>query len=117
MKTLNLIAAALLTSGAMLAAPAFAADAAGNKTRAEVVAELAQARNSGELAQMHSEDTALFLAGNSNSGMAVAAKSRAQVQAELKQAEKSGELARSQSVDPTVAQGPAKAKVEQARGE
>ncbi|MET0518918.1 MAG: DUF4148 domain-containing protein [Burkholderiaceae bacterium] len=104
MKKLNLIAAALLGSGALLAAPVFAADAAGSKTRAEVVAELAQARASGELAQMNSEDTAQF-----GGGLNAAAKNRALAQADAKP------VAKAAAAATPAAQRPAK--TEQARGE
>ena len=96
MKTLNVFAiAALLTTGVLLADVA-AADTT-TKTRAQVVAELVQARNSGELARMNSEDTALF----QQKGNSFSTKTRAQVVAELKQAQESGELA-SYNTDDTI---------------
>ena len=56
MKTLNVFAiAALLTTGVLLADVA-AADTA-TKTRAQVVAELKQAQDSGELASYNTDDT------------------------------------------------------------
>jgi hypothetical protein len=90
MKTLStVIAASLLSAGVLIADVALAAGVA-PKTRADVVAELIQARNSGELARLNSEDTALFL---QNRGGVAMPKTRAQVLAELRQAQESGELA------------------------
>lgn len=114
MKTLNVMAAALLTSTVVLSTPAFAADSSVVKTRAQVTAELAQARASGELGRMNSEDSANFLAAKSFSP-----KTRAQVLAELKNARADGELDRLNSEDKAVAlrDTPVRGDAGQARGE
>ena len=96
MKTLTIFAAALLSTGVLMADAALAD---GAKTREQVISELVQARDSGELARLNSEDTAAFLRTNT-----VSTKTRAQVLAELKQAQDSGELALLNSDDPTASQ-------------
>jgi NAD/NADP transhydrogenase alpha subunit len=90
MKTLTIFAAALLSAGVVFAD---AASADTGKTRAQVTAELAQARASGELNRLNSDQAEFFV------GRAVSTKSRAQVQAELAQAQASGELALLNSED------------------
>ena len=95
MKTSIVLAAALLAFGSS----AFAADAAGGKTRAQVIAELAQAQQSGELAAVNSEDPMAAQLFHDRQ-FAGPGKTRAQVQAELAQAQKSGELAALNSEDP-----------------
>ena len=59
MKTFSFIAAAALLSTGVLLADVAAADTT-TKTRAQVVAELVQARSSGELARLNSEDSRVF---------------------------------------------------------
>ena len=51
----KLTTATVFSAALMFAGLAMAQDAAPAKTRAEVIAELQQARESGELARMHSE--------------------------------------------------------------
>lgn len=83
MKKLTVFAAALLTAGLAMAADT-------GLTREQVRQELAQARASGELVRLNSEDTANFLRTPTAS-----TKTRAEVLAELKKAQESGELAQS----------------------
>ena len=124
MKTLNIISAAVFSAAAL-----FAGAASADTSREQVIAELAQARASGEIVAMHSEDTANFLKNKSvaatsavrtpvafatpiqqvavsqDTGMFVDSpkagpgKTRAEVIAELKAARASGELALLQSED------------------
>ena len=89
MKTFSFIAAAALLSTGVLLADVAAADTT-TKTRAQVVAELVQARSSGELARLNSEDSAQFL----RSPTTLSSKSRAEVLAELQQARANGDLER-----------------------
>ena len=91
MKTLTVFAAALLSAGVLFAD---GASADTSKTREQVIAELQQARASGELAALNSEDSANFLQNKT-----VSTKTRAQVLAELQEAQKSGELAALNSED------------------
>ncbi len=66
------------------------------------MAELAQARASGELDALNSDNPAFFF--QARKAAPGASKTRAQVQAELKQAQQSGELAALNSEDPTALQ-------------
>ena len=88
MKTLTIFAVALLSAGVV-----FADAASAQTTRAQVVSELAQARASGELDRLNSDQPAFFTARTGST------KTRAQVQAELAQAQASGELAALNSED------------------
>ena len=109
MKTLTIFAVALLSAGVVFAD---AASADTGKTRAEVVAELAAARASGELAALNSDQPSFFLrapAAQANARDVAAApaaqgKTRAQVVAELREAQKSGEFAAINSEDPMAMQ-------------
>ena len=111
-KTLTFFAAALLSSGFAFADAPAADNTA--KTRAQVIAELTQARSSGELARMNSEDSALFQQKSSKAG---STKSRAQVVAELQQARDSGELALLNTDDTAASlNGPTRLAAKQQRG-
>ncbi len=91
MKTLTIFAVALLSAGVVFAD---GASADTGKTRAQVQAELAQARASGELNALNSDQPEFLYARPT-----VSTKTRAQVQAELAQAQASGELASLNSED------------------
>jgi hypothetical protein len=81
MKKLTVFAAALLTAGFAMADSGL--------TRQQVVDQLVQARASGELARLNSEDGGRDLRQASTSTL-----TRAQVLAELKRSQDSGEYAR-----------------------
>jgi Domain of unknown function (DUF4148) len=102
MKKLTLIALALLSAGAAMA---------DGLSREQVVAELQRARNSGELAQLNSENPEAFGRSLSASGPA---RSREAVLAELQAARASGELerARVESYVPAVASSSTKSRAE-----
>jgi len=103
MNTLNKIFAAAVTATVLLSgSAAFAADA--GPTRAQVVAELAQARADGSIATLNSDDSEHFLQkAPAAAGTAKAAapstqaanlpKTRAQVIAELRASQQDGTLA------------------------
>lgn len=89
MKKIAVFAAAVLTAGFAFADSGL--------TREQVLNDLAQARASGELARLNSDDSASFMRTPS-----VSTKTRAQVLAELNQARASGELARLNSDDSSI---------------
>jgi hypothetical protein len=91
MNTLNKIFSAAATAAVLLSANVAFADT--GLTRAQVTAELAQARASGALAALNSDDPAFFLQAP------VSAKSRTQVTADLQQARATGQIAALNSDD------------------
>ncbi|MET0518145.1 MAG: DUF4148 domain-containing protein [Burkholderiaceae bacterium] len=91
MKKLTVFAAALLTAGIAMADSGL--------TRAQVTQQLEQARASGELATLNSEDSANFLR---SPAATTSTTTRAQVVAELKKAQADGELAALNSDDSAV---------------
>ena len=99
MNTLNKIFSAAATAAVLLSANAAFADT--GLTRAEVVADLAQARASGALAAMNSEDSSRFLQAPVSaaprtqvaSTQVAGPKTRAQVIAELRDSQADGSLA------------------------
>ena len=91
MNTLNKIFSAAATAAVLLSANAAFADT--GLTRAQVTAELAQARTSGAIAAMNSDDPDHFMQAP------VSTKSRAQVTADLQQARASGQIAALNSDD------------------
>ncbi len=93
MNTLNKIFSATATAVILLSANAAFADT--GLTREQVTAELAQARATGALAAMNSDDPEHFM----QAPVAAKATSRAQVVADLKQARATGETAAMNSED------------------
>lgn len=92
MKTASTLAVALI-SAVVLCAGAAQADTP-SPTRAQVIAELARARASGELDRLNSENGSVFLRNTPST------RTRAEVVAELSAARDGGELALLHSEDP-----------------